>query len=66
MECKKDGDLISVNMGAPLFKWNEIPLSRESETLTLDLEGKPTATSMGNPHCTFFVKDLNNASAINF
>ncbi len=58
VECKKDGDLISVNMGVPLFKWHEIPLSRELETLTLDLEGEPTATSMGNPHCTFFVKDL--------
>ena len=58
IECKKEGDLISVNMGLPLFEWHEIPLSKEMNTLSLDLEGEPTATSMGNPHCTFFVEDL--------
>ena len=58
IECKKEGDLISVNMGLPLFEWHEIPLSKEMNTVSLDLEGQPTATSMGNPHCTFFVDDL--------
>jgi diaminopimelate epimerase len=46
-----------VNMGHPLISWNEIPLSKEVDTLELPLDGKPTATSMGNPHCTFFVKN---------
>jgi len=27
------------------------------ETLELPIEGGPTATGMGNPHCTFFVED---------
>ena len=58
IECKRDGIETCVNMGNPLFAWHEIPLSREMDTLALDLEGKPTATSMGNPHCTFFVSDL--------
>ena len=58
IECKKEGDLISVNMGLPLFEWHEIPLSKKMDTLSLKLEGEPTATSMGNPHCTFFVDDL--------
>ena len=42
-------------MGNPLFAWHEIPLSREMDTLALDLEGKPTATSMGNPHARFLL-----------
>ena len=47
----------SVNMGHPQLDWHEIPLAREMDTLELPIEGKPTATGMGNPHCTFFVED---------
>ena len=53
--------LTSVNMGAPQLLWDEIPLSEEMDTLELPIEGAPTATGMGNPHCTFFVE---NAEAI--
>ena len=49
--------LTSVNMGQPQLRWDEIPLAREMETLELPIEGAPTATGMGNPHCTFFVDD---------
>ena len=49
--------LTSVNMGQPRLRWDEIPLAREMETLELPIEGAPTATGMGNPHCTFFVDD---------
>ncbi|CAI8857506.1 Diaminopimelate epimerase [Pseudomonas sp. IT-P171] len=49
---------ISVSMGAPLFTWSDVPLAQEMDTLVLPLEGGPTACSMGNPHCTFFVDDL--------
>ncbi|MBW3241884.1 diaminopimelate epimerase [Epibacterium sp. DP7N7-1] len=49
--------LTSVNMGAPQLLWDEIPLSEEMDTLELPIEGAPTATGMGNPHCTFFVED---------
>ncbi|TPG80220.1 diaminopimelate epimerase [Pseudomonas mandelii] len=49
---------ISVNMGEPLFGWSEIPLSLELDTADLPLAGDPTACSMGNPHCTYFVDDL--------
>jgi len=49
---------ISVNMGAPLFGWSDIPLAREMDTAALPLTGDPTACSMGNPHCTYFVDDL--------
>jgi diaminopimelate epimerase len=49
--------LTSVNMGPPQLVWSEIPLAREMDTLELPIEGAPTATGMGNPHCTFFVED---------
>lgn len=53
---RADG-LVSVNMGAPLFDWAEIPLARAMETAHLPLEGDPVAIGMGNPHCVFFVPD---------
>jgi len=49
--------LTSVNMGHPQFAWQDVPLAREMDTLELPIEGAPTATGMGNPHCTFFVDD---------
>ena len=51
------GGLTSVNMGAPQLDWADIPLAEPMETLELPIEGAPTATGMGNPHCTFFVED---------
>ncbi|MEQ8900788.1 MAG: diaminopimelate epimerase [Roseovarius sp.] len=51
------GGLTSVNMGQPQLGWGEIPLAEAMETLELPIEGGPTATGMGNPHCTFFVED---------
>lgn len=53
--------LTSVNMGQPQLDWHEIPLAEAMDTLELPIEGIPTATGMGNPHCTFFVE---NAEAI--
>lgn len=49
--------LTSVNMGQPQLDWADIPLAEATDTLTLPIEGSPTATGMGNPHCTFFVPD---------
>ena len=49
--------LTSVNMGQPQLIWDEIPLAYKMDTLELPIEGGPTATGMGNPHCTFFVND---------
>jgi diaminopimelate epimerase len=48
---------VSVNMGHPQTDWEQIPLSHAMDTLELPIEGAPTATGMGNPHCTFFVED---------
>ncbi|MEN6541603.1 diaminopimelate epimerase [Parvibaculum sp.] len=66
--CSDAGDgRITVDMGEPRLKWNEIPLSEEfADTRTIELEvgplgnpvmHSPSAVSMGNPHVIFFVKD---------
>lgn len=51
----------TVDMGAPRFGWDEIPLARAADTLALDLAlgplERPTAVNMGNPHAVFFVAD---------
>ena len=57
LKAHRQGNLVSVNMGHPLLRWSEIPLAQAMETLKLPLDGEPTATGMGNPHCTFFVPD---------
>ncbi len=49
--------LTSVNMGPPQLDWADVPLAHAMDTLELPIDGGPTATGMGNPHCTFFVED---------
>lgn len=63
--CKKVGEQrVQVDMGIPKTEWKNIPLAKKSDTLSLNLSigGLPTpvAVNMGNPHCVFFVDDLNN------
>jgi diaminopimelate epimerase len=59
LKAKRETDgSVSVNMGHPEIHWQKIPLSEEVDTLFLPINGKPTATSMGNPHCSFFVDSL--------
>ena len=52
------GDCMLVDLGPPRLGWRDIPLSRETDTLHLGLTGDPAACSMGNPHATCFVADL--------
>ncbi|HWD59589.1 MAG TPA: diaminopimelate epimerase [Stellaceae bacterium] len=53
--------IATVDMGEPRFGWRDIPLSREMDTLHVDLRRGPLAdpvcTNIGNPHATFFVAD---------
>lgn len=58
--------LTSVNMGQPQLDWSEVPLAEAMDTLSLPIEGAPVATGMGNPHCTFFVDDVNEISLAEF
>lgn len=62
-----DGGLVTVDMGAPRTAWNEIPLSEERDTLHLgigdgDTLSDPVAINMGNPHCVFFVNNVEDLS----
>jgi len=50
--------LITVDMGLARLDWMDIPLAEPMDTLRLALPGEPAAASMGNPHATFFVPDL--------
>ena len=47
-----------VDMGPAGIGWQQVPLLEEMDTLHLPLPGDPAACSMGNPHATFFVDDL--------
>ncbi len=56
------GGLWRADMGPARLGWQEVPLAREADTLHLPLArgtvADPAACSMGNPHATFFVPDL--------
>jgi diaminopimelate epimerase len=51
-----------VDMGPARLGWRDVPLAREVDTLHVPLAlggvSDPAACSMGNPHATFFVPDL--------
>jgi len=62
LAAQSDGeDRVGVDMGVPRLAWREIPLARDCDTLNVPLTlgplVVPVATSMGNPHATFFVDD---------
>lgn len=72
LNCSRsDNGQVTVQMGTPKLKWNEIPLSQDCDTLhlpypvTVGEPSDPAAVSMGNPHCIFFVdfKGGSNAQA---
>jgi diaminopimelate epimerase len=56
------GGLWRADMGPARLGWREVPLAREMDTLHLPLAlgpvSDPAACSLGNPHATFFVEDL--------
>lgn len=67
--AEKGGErLVTVDMGAPRFGWQEIPLSENfPDTRHIDLFvgpadapllDRPSVVNVGNPHCIFWVKDL--------
>ncbi len=67
--AEKGGDrLVTVDMGAPRFDWQDIPLSEKfHDTRYIDLHvgpveapliDRPSVVNVGNPHCIFWVKDL--------
>jgi diaminopimelate epimerase len=57
-------NIITVDMGSPLLRWEEIPLAKAMATDRLDFLADgyeaPGAVNMGNPHVVFFVDDLSS------
>ncbi len=57
-----DDGRVTVDMGPARLEWRDVPLSGPMDTLHLALaEGPvsdPAVASMGNPHATFFVPDV--------
>lgn len=69
ISAAREGPLrFRVDMGRPRFGWRDIPLSEEvQDTRFVDVKlgpidkpvlWGPSAVSMGNPHCVFFVEDV--------
>jgi diaminopimelate epimerase len=69
----KDGR-VTIDMGVPRFTWNEIPLSQPfDDTRSIDLPSigdaglsKPSVVNVGNPHCIFFVDDVEAHDLVRF
>jgi diaminopimelate epimerase len=62
LSAMRGGDgLVTVDMGAPVFDWRAIPLAEAVDVDALPIAGAPSAASMGNPHCVFFVEDAEAA-----
>jgi diaminopimelate epimerase len=68
VSCTRAGEgHFTVDMGAPRFRWDEIPLAKEMpDTRAIDLAfgpsgapilSSPSAVNMGNPHAIFWVDD---------
>jgi diaminopimelate epimerase len=65
---KADGGRYTVDMGAPRFRWDEIPLAEEfRDTRAIELQigpidklilHSPSVVNMGNPHAIFWVDDV--------
>jgi diaminopimelate epimerase len=63
-----DDGSVTIDMGAPRFAWNEIPLAEPfHDTRRIELQigpiddpvlHTPSAVNVGNPHCLFFVDDV--------
>jgi diaminopimelate epimerase len=65
LSCTRTTDgRVAVDMGAPIFDWQKIPLSKEVEVMDLSsvIQHPPSgmALSMGNPHAVFLVPDADS------
>ena len=66
LKCWKNGNSISVNMGKPRFKWNQIPLSKNINPNELMIDGyKIHCVSFGNPHGVIFFKNKSEFENVN-
>lgn len=62
LHAMTDGQDATVDMGAPRFGWDDIPLGYAMDTAAMPVAwdglATPMAVNVGNPHVVFFVKDL--------
>ncbi len=68
--------LVTVDMGAPRFNWDEIPLAHDAgDTRAIDLafelpDGRvlagPGVVNVGNPHCIFWVENADSYDLASF
>jgi diaminopimelate epimerase len=61
LEARPGEHGIAVELGAPKFEWDAIPLADPMDTLDMPVGWealeRPTAVNVGNPHVVFFVPD---------
>ena len=66
MECRKAGDLVTVDYGPPQLDWREIPMAQAVDTLSFALPveefgdkslAAASALATGNPHLVLFVEN---------
>ena len=61
LEAAANGGFTTVDMGAPRFGWDEIPLAYLMDTAAMPVGWEalqtPFAVNVGNPHAVFFVED---------
>ena len=69
-----ENNLVTTEIGNAKIKWNEIPLSYETNTKNLDIKindlknnehSGGTAINVGNPHVIFFVDEIKNFDIAN-
>jgi diaminopimelate epimerase len=61
-----DDRSVTIDMGAPRFAWSEIPLAKpfaDTNAIAVEPAGDPalgaaSVVNVGNPHCLFFVADV--------
>jgi diaminopimelate epimerase len=62
VSASAEGALVSIDMGAPRFGWDEIPLGYAVDTADVPTGwgelAHGAAVNVGNPHIVFFVPDL--------
>jgi len=68
LSAKANGASVTIDMGAPKFGWDEIPLAYAMDTAAMPVgwEGleQPCAVNVGNPHLVFFVEDLEECDLV--
>lgn len=70
------GDIVRVDMGVPLLRWDQIPLSEEFEdTIGIELQigpiddpivHTPSVVNVGNPHAIFWVDNIDDYDLARF